>query len=177
MADGFGQDHHCFASHATIALHRVASARLAPRRDERYGALARNFRPSFTVGVVNVAAQQRPAAFPSWTRSGTGSGVTAAGSASRLPLPLTMTFVDPTNALVITQTGHDATAVRIAVRVPPRAHQLDEPSLELGRVRWMGLGHRGLLSPERGLLSTEAGQLQVFVQSPHPRPRLTSALP
>src|SRR5206468_12109628 len=80
-------------------------ARLAPRRDERYGALARNFRPSFTVGVVNVAAQQRPAAFPSWTRSGTGSGVTAAGSASRLPLPLTL----------MRATGSDGSPLRLSV--------------------------------------------------------------
>ena len=37
------------------------------------------------------------------------------------------------------------------LRVSPHTHHLDEPLLELGRVRWIGRGCRGLLISRKGV--------------------------
>src|SRR5438034_1645465 len=47
--------------------------------------------------------------------------------------------------------------LRQLFRVPPRSHHLNEPPLELRRVRDMGLGHRELLFPRKGAGVHETG--------------------
>src|SRR5947207_6438218 len=45
--------------------------------------------------------------------------------------------------------------------VPPGSHHLNEPPLELRRVRWSGLGHRELLFPRKGSGVHETGGTSV----------------
>src|SRR5438132_1396972 len=47
--------------------------------------------------------------------------------------------------------------LRQLFRVPPGSHHLNEPSLELRRVRWSGFGHRDLLFPRKGFGVHETG--------------------
>src|SRR5437867_1658491 len=53
--------------------------------------------------------------------------------------------------------------LRQLFRVPPGSHHLNEPPLELRRVRWSGLGHRELLFPRKGSGVHETGGTSIAV--------------